>query len=118
MIGKMYTVSPREGERYFLRLLLLHFTGAKSFVDMRMVDGEVRSSFRQACSRRGLLGDDAGWRTVLRESFAFEFVRLSQVFATILGYCEPSYTFSLLNEQNCLFAGDISLRDRSGRATV
>ncbi len=60
MIGKMYTVSSREGERYFLRLLLLHCTGAKSFVDMRMVDGEVRGSFRQACSRRGLLGDDAG----------------------------------------------------------
>ncbi len=51
IIGRMYTVSPREGERYVLRLLLLHVTGAKSFVDMRTVDGEACSLFRQACSR-------------------------------------------------------------------
>ncbi len=85
IMGRMYTMSPREGERYFLRLLLLHVTGAKSFVDMRTVDGEVCSSFRQACSRRGLLADDAEWRRVLRESFASGFVPLSQVFATRSG---------------------------------
>ncbi len=76
----MYTVSPREGERYFLRLLLLHVTEAESFLDMRTVDGEVCSSFRQACGRRGLLGDDAEWRRVLRESFSSEFVMLTSSF--------------------------------------
>ncbi len=76
IIGGMYTVSPREGERYFLRLLFLHVTGAKSFVDMRTVYGEIYSSFLQACSRRRLLADDAEWRRVLRESFASEFVPL------------------------------------------
>ncbi len=110
-------MSPREGERYFLRLLLLHVTGAKSFVDMRTVDGEVRSSFQQACSRRGLLADDAEWRRVLRESFASEFVPLSQVFATIMAYCEPSDPLSLWDEHKSLFMSDIRLRQR-GRATV
>ncbi len=56
VIGRMFTVSPREGERYFLRMLIPHVNGAKSFADMRTVDGEVCSSFRQACSHRGLLG--------------------------------------------------------------
>ncbi len=59
IIGRMYTVSPREGERYVLRLLLLHVAGATSYADMRTVDGEERSLFRQACSRQGLLADDA-----------------------------------------------------------
>ncbi len=67
MIGRMYTVSPREGERHFLCLLLLHITGAKSFVDTRTVDGEECSAFRQACSAIGLLADDAEWRRVLSE---------------------------------------------------
>ncbi len=108
---------PREGERCFLRLLLLHVTGAKSFVDMRNVDGEVCSSFRQSCSRRGLLADDAECRRVLRESFASEFVPLSQVFATIRAYCEPSDPLSLWDEHKSLFVSDIRLRHR-GRATV
>ena len=27
VIGRMYMVSPREGERYYLRMLLLHVSG-------------------------------------------------------------------------------------------
>ncbi len=76
-------------EKYYLHLLLQHVTGAKSFADMRTVDGEVCCSVRQACSRRVLLADDAKLRRVLRESFASEFVLLSQGFATNLAYCEP-----------------------------
>ncbi len=113
----MCTVSPREGERYFLHLLLLHATGAKSYDDVRTVDSEVCSSFRQACSRRGLLADDAECRRVLRESFASEFFPLSQVFATILACCEPSDPLSLWDEHKSLFVSDIRLRQR-GRAAV
>ena len=39
VVGRMYGVSPREGERYFIRVLLLHTSGKKSFEDLRMVDG-------------------------------------------------------------------------------
>ncbi len=117
IVGIMYTVSPREDETYFLRVLLLHITRAKSFADMRTVDGEVCSSFRQACSRRGLLADDTEWRRVLKESFASEFVPLFQVFATILAYCEPSDALSLWDEHKSLFVSEIRLRHR-GRATV
>lgn len=38
-IGRMYSVSPNEGERYYLRLLLVHVRGPKSFEDIRTVDG-------------------------------------------------------------------------------
>ncbi len=95
IVGRIYTVSPREGERYVLRLLLLLFIGSKSFSDMGTVDGEVHSLFRQPRSRRRLLADHAAWRRVLRESFASESVPLSQVSATVLAYCEPSDQLSL-----------------------
>ncbi len=117
VIGRIYTVSPREGERYFLRLLFLHVTGAKSHADMRTVDGKICNSFRRACSLRGLLADGVEWRRVLRELFASEFVPLSQVFATILAYCESSDPLSLWDEHKSLFVSDIRLRHR-GRATV
>ena len=31
VVSRIYMVSPREGKRYFLRLLLHHVTGAASF---------------------------------------------------------------------------------------
>ncbi len=56
----MYSINPREGERYFLHTLLLHRTGMKSFNDLEQVDGKNYSSFREACSAMGLLANDAG----------------------------------------------------------
>lgn len=38
-LGRLHMVSPREGERYYLRMLLLHRPGVTSFEDMRTVDG-------------------------------------------------------------------------------
>ena len=108
----MYTVSPRKRERYYLRLLLLHVTEAKSFADVRTVDGEVCGSFAEACSRRGLLADDAEWKRALRESFASQFVPLSHVFATIIAYCEPSKPLQLWNEHNSMFLSDSIARHR------
>ncbi len=54
---------------------------------------------------------------VLSESFASEFVPLSQVFQTILAYCEPSDLLSLWDEHKSLCVSAIRMRHR-GRATV
>ncbi len=75
--------------RHFLRLLLLHVTGAMLFVEMRTADGEGCSSLLQAYSHQGLLDDYAEWRRVLSESFASEFVPLSQVSRPFWPTCEP-----------------------------
>ncbi len=55
----MYNISPREGERYFLRTLLPHRTGMTSFKDMSKIDGKQFSSYREACCALGLQSDDA-----------------------------------------------------------
>ncbi len=60
---------------------------------------------------------DSEWITVLKESFASEFVPLSQVFATILAYFEPSDPLSIWDEHKSLFVSGIRLKHR-GRATV
>ncbi len=73
--------------------------------------------FRQPCSRRGLLADDAECRRCLRESFASDFVPYSYVIATVHAHCAPSDPLSHLNEHKSLFLSDIGLRHR-GRAKV
>jgi len=44
VIGRMYFVSPREQERFFLRILLLHVPGATSFENLRTFQGVVHSA--------------------------------------------------------------------------
>ncbi len=48
VIGRMYIVSPRERERYFLRTLLLHQKGASSYEELRRINGIQYGSFRDA----------------------------------------------------------------------
>ncbi|CDF40970.1 ATP dependant DNA helicase PIF1 [Chondrus crispus] len=107
VVGRIYTVSPREGERYFLRLLLTQVPGATSFENLRNIDGEQCTSFRQACLLLGLLADDAEWKHAIRDSFRSSFVPLSHLFATILAHCQPSDPLSLWNDHLDMFLTDI-----------
>ncbi|RCN48933.1 hypothetical protein ANCCAN_05042 [Ancylostoma caninum] len=57
-LGRVYTVHPNNDECYFLRLLLHTVRGPTSFADLKIVDGEVCETYREACQRRGLLEND------------------------------------------------------------
>ena len=41
----MYAAQPKEGERFYLRSLLLHVAGATSFEDLRTVDNSIFDTF-------------------------------------------------------------------------
>ena len=71
VIRRMYTVNPTELERFYLRLLLLHVQGAKSYEDLRTVDGNVVATFQMACNLLGLLNDDDKWTNALMEAANF-----------------------------------------------
>ena len=45
IISRMYNASVREGERYFLRVLLLHVPGATSFENLRTFEGTTLFDF-------------------------------------------------------------------------
>jgi hypothetical protein len=87
----MYFVSPKAGEKYFLRLLLCHVKGAKSYADMLKLEGKpAASNFRQACIERGLLEDDMEWDRCLNEVKENAFApQLRSLFAIILEYNAP-----------------------------
>jgi hypothetical protein len=89
-IGRMYFVSPKAGEKYYLRLLLCHVAGATSFEDLRTHAGITYASNKEACIARGFLEDDKEWDRCLWEvkDTAMPF-QLRSLFAIILEYNHP-----------------------------
>ena len=48
VIGRIASVNPSEGERYYLRLLLLNVNAPTSYNDLLTVDNKLCSSFRES----------------------------------------------------------------------
>jgi len=90
MIGRMYNVSASAGERFYLRLLLLHRKGCTSFEDIRTINGVVYNTFRETVEAMHLLSSDAIWQNTLTEAATYQMpYQLRQLFATICLYCNP-----------------------------
>ena len=87
VVGRMSTVIPREGEKYYLRTLRLYVSGAISFQDLFNVNAVVHESYRDVCCALGLLTDDAEWQRCLEDAFASIFEPLTAVFSAILTFC-------------------------------
>ncbi|XP_065639622.1 uncharacterized protein LOC136072347 [Hydra vulgaris] len=89
VIVRMYKVSP-TGELFFLRLLLLQAKGAKSWEDLRTVNGIVLETFRETCVFNGLLQDDTEWQNTLSEAVLTRMPKqIRHLFSIILTFCEP-----------------------------
>uniref|UniRef100_A0A0A9DUN1 ATP-dependent DNA helicase n=1 Tax=Arundo donax TaxID=35708 RepID=A0A0A9DUN1_ARUDO len=90
-IGRIVSAHPAEGERYYLRILLNHVTGAISYDDLRTVDGNILPTFREAAEKRGLIEADNTLDECMTEAELFQMPSsLRRLFATILVFCEPS----------------------------
>nr|XP_047141044.1 uncharacterized protein LOC101235432 [Hydra vulgaris] len=97
VVVRMYKVSS-FCELFFLRLLLLHVKGAKSFEDLRTVHGTVFNTFREACYHLGLLQDDIEWKNTLIEAAATRMPKqIRLLFCIILTLCEPDDPLHLWN---------------------
>ena len=91
VVSRLYHVTPKDVERYHLRLLLLNVPGATSFNFLLTVDGVVCKTFQEACRRRNLIHDDSVWKDTLQEaSHAGLPHQLRQMFAFIILNCEVS----------------------------
>ena len=90
------TVSPKQPEKFYLRMLLNHVRGAKCFEDVRTFEGVVFETFQAAARARGLLADDNQWDECMSEGSTFKSpVMLRHLFSVILIFCERSSPFEL-----------------------
>ncbi|XP_027122091.1 uncharacterized protein [Coffea arabica] len=91
VIGRLITAHPIEGERYYLRILLMHVRAPTSFDDLKIVNGYLASSFKEAAELRGLLHIDNGAEECLSEAILYKMPQcLRQLFAVILVHCSPA----------------------------
>lgn len=117
IIARMFSVSPRDAERFHLRLLLLHVPGPTCFEDLRTVDGDVLPTFREACIRRHLLEDDNIWAATLQEAAAFRMPKqLRILFCTIMTYGTPASPADLWQTFKVHLAEDFERAQHDQRA--
>lgn len=96
VVSRIYTVSPRDEERFYLRTLLLHVRGPTSYVDLRTHEGIIHSSFKAAAIAHGLLESDCEWIRCLEDAVTYQMPRqLRETFAYILHFGQPARPFEL-----------------------
>jgi hypothetical protein len=87
-IGRLYYVNPIEGERFYLRLLLMIVKGATGYNDLKTYNGITYGTFKEACAARGLLQDDNEWYAAFNEARNWATApQLRNLFITLLAYC-------------------------------
>ncbi|KAK6031188.1 hypothetical protein OSTOST_02663 [Ostertagia ostertagi] len=85
----MYTVSPRDTERYSLRILLLNTKGKTSFEDLRTIDGTMHANFVDAAKAAGFLDDDRYLRQSLHEAVQYQSAATTRsFFVCLLCFCD------------------------------
>ncbi|PAA61494.1 hypothetical protein BOX15_Mlig031738g1 [Macrostomum lignano] len=103
-IARMYTVSPRAGDLFYMRMLLLQVRGPTSFEALHTVDGVLCPSAKAACTALGLLQRDDHWRRCLAEAVQSRMPRaLRHLLAVILIWGNPEDGSDLW----CTFAEDL-----------
>jgi hypothetical protein len=119
VIGRMYTVSPSDMERFCLRLLLLHTPGATSFEFLRTANGELHQTFHAAALSRELLEDDNEWISCLDEASRSQMPSaVRALFAVILLCGPPANCVVLWDQFQETFIEDYSHRGLSAAAAV
>ncbi|KAL3846228.1 hypothetical protein ACJIZ3_003631 [Penstemon smallii] len=87
VVGRLCTVNPFEGERYFERLLLVNVRCPRSFDDLLTVNGQRYATFHEAAISRGLLESDEYVDGCLAEAVLFQAPHCLRVlFALLLIY--------------------------------
>ena len=98
-IGRMPVISlnPHTKELFFLRVLLHHVKGPKSFEHLRTVDGHVYDTNQDACIALGLFEDDKTIEQAFVEGASFRISEsaLLHLFVTLCIYAMPSNPLAL-----------------------
>lgn len=112
-VARMYTVHPKRGDVFFLRILLTRVPGPTSFVDLKTFEGRVCETYREVCQLRGFLESDSQWKDTLREAAATRSGKcLRELFAVILVSCSPSDPMKLWDEFRDHLSEDILMQQQ------
>ncbi|XP_076055270.1 ATP-dependent DNA helicase Pif1-like [Oratosquilla oratoria] len=91
-----------------MRLLLTHKKGPKSFKDLRTIEGQSYSSYREAVKAMGLLNDEETWKTTIMEiiNHTNDRRQLRATYASMLVFSDLEDQSTIWEETKDLFASD------------
>lgn len=111
VIGRVYSVSPKDMEKLCLRVLLHHVPGPTSYEDLLTVDGHTASTFQEACIKLHLLSDDSEWDKTMEEASVFQMpTQLRVLFANICTHCNVTSPLELWRKHKEAMIEDFSHR--------
>ncbi len=95
-IGRLYSVSPKVGDLFYLRLLLVSVAGHTSFTNIRTINGETLPTLNL---RLCLLDNDDHLRSAMTEvPERYSPEKLRQLFVTIACCCDAADLLSIWEE--------------------
>ncbi|XP_027941254.1 uncharacterized protein LOC114195057 [Vigna unguiculata] len=99
VIGRIYTVSPFEGDKFFLWVLLSHIRGPTSWEYLLSPNETYCYTFKKAAEKWGFLESDNNIHECLVEASTLQMpYALRRLFVAILLFCEPTDVRSLWNQ--------------------
>ena len=114
VIGRIYTVSPSEGEKFFLRILLSHIRGPTDWEYLLSPNKTYCPTFKKTAEKWGFFESDNSIHECLVEASSLQMsYALRRLFVTILIFCEPTDVRSLWNEFYIFMAEDYTSRSTS-----
>ena len=105
VIGRLFSVAPKDLDRFYLRLLLLHTPDATGYVGTDALKPTAETTWRAAAEQRGLVETDEEFNLLLCEASLTHLPRsLRDLFVQVLIHGEPSEPQKLWET----YAGDLS----------
>ncbi|KAL1516386.1 hypothetical protein ABEB36_000305 [Hypothenemus hampei] len=107
-LGRIYTVHPSNDECFYLRLLLVNVRGPTSFQHLRTVNGELCSTYKEACQHLQLLENDTHWESTLQDAvISSNAHQIRTLFSIIISTCFPSKPIDLWTKYKNDMSDDI-----------
>ncbi|CAN0897215.1 ATP-dependent DNA helicase PIF1 [Linum grandiflorum] len=98
-IGRIYSIPPKSGDTFYLRLLLTKIPGALSYESLRTVNGILYPDYQKACQALGLLSTDEEWNDVMAEVSHWGMPYLIRsTFISLLMFCNVTSPVTLFEQ--------------------
>ena len=110
MVGRIYTVSPKRGDLFYMRLLLTKRADIASFQELKTFANKEYNSYKECCDAMGYLQSDSQWKECLLESSNIMLpYQLRDLFVIILTQNHPTKITELWD---MIIENDITFADK------
>ncbi|CAN0926291.1 ATP-dependent DNA helicase PIF1 [Linum grandiflorum] len=112
-IGRIYSIPPKSGDTFYLRMLLTKIPGALSYEALRTVNGILYPDYQKACQALGLLSTDDEWNDVMAEVSHWGMPHLIRsTFISLLMFCNIALVVASSGIATTLLPGGVTAHSR------